>query len=96
MALEKIKAVDACCENFDSTEGKKKMFSVAYELKRDEKDFVGGYFVNNDWVEIVNEESGIQEVNFSVLQNEENRNVIPDKNIGPKYRKKRLRGLSER
>ena len=74
-------ALDAWCENLDSAEGKKKMFAMAKQLKKDKKDIVGGYFIKNDAGEIVTEESGIQEVwreYFSALLNEENPNEIPE------------------
>ena len=80
VAQAKREALDSWCENLDSPEGKKKMFAMAKQLKKDKKDIVGGYFIKNDAGEIVTDESGIQEVwkeYFSTLLNEENPNVIP-------------------
>ena len=74
-------ALDVWCENLDSAEGKKKMYAMAKQLKRDKKDIVGGYFIKNIAGEIVTDESGIQEVwreYFSGLLNEENPNEMPE------------------
>ena len=80
VALAKRQALDEWCGNLDSAEGKKKMFAMAKQLKKDKKDIVGGYFVKNKDGDIVTEESGIQEVwkeYFNTLLNQENPNEIP-------------------
>ena len=81
VASAKREALDTWCENLNSTEGKKKMFAMAKQMKRDKKDIVGGYFIKSDAGEIVTEEGAIQEVwrkYFCKLLNEENPSEIPE------------------
>ena len=73
--------LDTWFEKLNSTEGKKKMYAMVNQLKRDKKDIVGGYFIKSNAGEIVTEERGIREVwreYFHKLLNEENPSEIPE------------------
>ena len=57
------------------------MFAMAKHFIKYKKDIVDSYFIKNDAVEIVKEESGIQELwrkCFCALLNEDNPNVIQE------------------
>ena len=81
VARAKSEALETWCENLNSTEGKRKMFAMAKQLKKDKKDIVGGYFIKSAAGEIVTEERGIQKVwreYFCNLLNDENPSAIPE------------------
>ena len=44
VAHAKREALETWCENLNTAEGKRKMFAMAKQLKKDKKDIVGSYF----------------------------------------------------
>ena len=48
VAQAKREALETWCENLDSIEGKKKIFAMAKQLKKANKDIVVLYLINDD------------------------------------------------
>ena len=81
VAHAKRVALDAWCEDLNSAEGKRKMFAMAKQMKKNKKDIIGGYYVKGENGEIATTEEGICErwrSYFNDLLNEENPNEIEE------------------
>ena len=81
VAIAKQSALDTLSENLQTTEGRRKMFAIAKQLKKDKKDIIGGYFVKGANGEIETTESDIRDRwknYFDGLLNVENPSVLDD------------------
>ena len=75
VAIGKEKALDKWSENLDTAEGRRKMFAMANQLRKDKKDIVGGYFVKGEDGEIKTTDTDIRQrwkEYFNELLNVEN------------------------
>ena len=82
-AVSKAKrdALDVWCEDLGTTEGKRKMFAMAKQQRRDKKEIIGGYFVKNQDSTILTTTTEIRcrwKCYFEELLNEENENFIEE------------------
>ena len=81
MAIAKRKALDEWCENINTAEGRRKMFAMAKQLRKDKKDIIGGYFVKGENGEIKTTDDDIRQrwkEYFNELLNVENPNEMEE------------------
>ena len=81
VAQSKVDSLDAWCEELRYATGRRKMFAIAKQMKKEKKDIVGGYFVKKTSGEIATTEENITLVwkeYFSTLLNVENNNEIEE------------------
>ena len=75
VAIAKREALDRWCENLHSAEGRRKMFAMAKQLRKEKKDIIGGFFVKGGNGETMTTEDDIRKRwrdYFSELLNVEN------------------------
>ena len=81
VAIAKQQALDSWCENLHSAEGRRKMFAMAKQLRKDKKDIIGGYFIKGGNGEIKTTEGDIRQRwrdYFSELLNVENESEMEE------------------
>ena len=61
VVIAKQRALDEWCENLNTAEGRRKMFAMAKQLRRDKKDIIGGYFVKVENGEIKTTDADIRQ-----------------------------------
>ena len=81
VAIAKQQALDTWCENLHSAEGRRKMFAMAKQLRKEKKDIIGGFFVKGGGGEIMTTECDIRKrwsEYFSELLNVENESEMEE------------------